>query len=403
MRRWAASGVADLLWATAETPRFDGGGGNLRQANLLVRLAEHHRITVADAGGDPIDPAVAAAVAEVVAVGGGREAPRTWSRFEQRWRDLRFVLGRGEGLEAQGQAAARARLDPVVRARRGGLVVLQHAGLAPLVEACAGPRTVLELHNDAVERSRQQAAVAPHWRHRLLWQADARRAARTLRRPLALADALVCTSDDDASRLPPGAWVVPNGVDLDRFGPTPVPAGPRICFTATLHYEPNVDGARWFVDAVLPRIRSAVPLAAFELVGRTPIPEVEALLAEPGVTGAFDVPDVRPHLAAARVAVVPVRVGTGTRLKALEAMAAGRPVVGTTVGLEGLGIEAGRHALVADDAESFAAAVVRLLDDDDLASSIATAARAFVEDVYGWGPIAEAYSAKLDVLAGGRS
>src|SRR5205823_15052400 len=99
-----------------------------------------------------------------------------------------------------------------------------------------------------------------------------------------------------------------------------------------------IDGAVWFCTGVLPQVRSAVPTASVALVGRSPAPEVEALGALDGVEVHADVPSVVPYLRAARVAIVPLRIGTGTRLKAREAMAAGRPVVGTTVGLEGLAV-----------------------------------------------------------------
>ena len=97
-----------------------------------------------------------------------------------------------------------------------------------------------------------------------------------------------------------------------------------------------------------------------------------------------------PWLSRARVAVVPLRVGSGTRLKALEAMAAGRPLVGTTVGLEGLGVLDGVHALVADTAPAFAAAIVHALEDDGLAASLTTAGRLLAED-FEWTAIGESF------------
>jgi glycosyltransferase involved in cell wall biosynthesis len=105
---------------------------------------------------------------------------------------------------------------------------------------------------------------------------------------------------------------------------------------------------------------------------------------QPGVTIRPDVPDIVEFLDAARVAVVPIRIGSGTRLKALEAMAAGRPVVGTRLGLEGLGIVTGRDAYVADSPEAMAAGVIALLGDDALANRVAAAARDLVVERFGW-------------------
>jgi glycosyltransferase involved in cell wall biosynthesis len=97
-----------------------------------------------------------------------------------------------------------------------------------------------------------------------------------------------------------------------------------------------------------------------------------------------DVPDVRPYLYRARATVVPLRVGSGTRLKALESMAAGRPVIGTSIGLAGLGIHDGEHALVADAAGTFAQAVVRVLEDDTLATELSLAGRQHVVERFRW-------------------
>jgi glycosyltransferase involved in cell wall biosynthesis len=146
---------------------------------------------------------------------------------------------------------------------------------------------------------------------------------------------------------------------------------------------------------VLPLVRSEVPGARLDLVGMRPGPEVRALAANDGVDLHADVPDVMPYLQRARVAVVPLRVGSGTRLKALEAMAAGRPVVGTTIGLSGLGLVPGRHALFADDPVAVARAVVSVLQDDGLAAGLAAAGRTFVEERYGWDRIGELFVRSL--------
>jgi glycosyltransferase involved in cell wall biosynthesis len=191
--------------------------------------------------------------------------------------------------------------------------------------------------------------------------------------------------------------VVPNGVDPDRFHPTPLPQAPTVVFTGSLNWEPNVEGLRWFCQDVWPLVRQRVPDARLEVVGRHPLAEVEALVRRPGVQLHANVPSVVPWLEGARVAVVPVRIGSGTRLKALEAMAAGRPVVGTTIGLDGLAIRSGEHALVADDAATFAGAVGDLLLDDELATRVATAGAEHARGRFPWDVVGRAY---VDVLLG---
>ncbi len=194
--------------------------------------------------------------------------------------------------------------------------------------------------------------------------------------------------------------MIPNGVDLERLRPAPILTEPCVLFPATLSYQPNVEAAVWFCMEIWPRISSAVPEARLVLAGRAPGPAVRGLERLPGVSVHGDVPSMTPYFEAARVVVVPVRVGAGTRLKALDAMAMARPVVGTTVGLEGLGIVDGRQAFVADAPEAFAAAVVKTLQSDDIARAMGAAGRDHVERGFGWDRIGEQFVAEVSRLVG---
>src|SRR5262249_19343747 len=156
--------------------------------------------------------------------------------------------------------------------------------------------------------------------------------------------------------------VVPNGVDTASFHPSAThepEVARRLVFTGTYAYRPNVDAVLSFARECWPRIRACLPDATWDIVGSAPPPNVLALAALPGmrVTGA--VPDVRPYLAGAAVAVVPIRFGGGTRLKVLEALAMGKAVVSTSLGCEGLALKSGTHLVVEDDPEAFASEVVR--------------------------------------------
>jgi glycosyltransferase involved in cell wall biosynthesis len=157
-----------------------------------------------------------------------------------------------------------------------------------------------------------------------------------------------------------------------------------------MDYRPNVDGVRWFVDEVLPRIRSQEPSFELAVVGRNPAAAVTALGARDGVSVIGAVPDPVPYLHGAAVAVVPLRAGSGTRLKVLEALAAGTPVVSTPLGVEGLDVVAGRHVEVAEGAEGFAAAVLGLLHDPARRAGLATEGRRLAEESYGWPAAVEA-------------
>jgi sugar transferase (PEP-CTERM/EpsH1 system associated) len=159
-----------------------------------------------------------------------------------------------------------------------------------------------------------------------------------------------------------------NGVDAGRFDPAgtypnPFPDGaPAIVFTGAMGYRPNIDAVTWFADAVLPRLRGRVPAPSFHIVGANPAPQVRALAAREGVFVTGTVPDVRPYLAHAAVAVAPLQIARGIQNKVLEAMAMARPVVATMGAFAGVRAEPGRDLLVADAPDAFAAAVTAVLD-----------------------------------------
>jgi glycosyltransferase involved in cell wall biosynthesis len=140
----------------------------------------------------------------------------------------------------------------------------------------------------------------------------------------------------------------------------------------------------FFCREILPLIQQAEPDVTFTIVGRSPTPAVRRLAEDAGIKVTGRVEDVRPYLQNAAVYVVPLRIGGGTRLKIFEAMAAGRAVVSTTIGAEGLPTENGRHILLADTPQEFADAVIKVLRDGSLRSSIETEGRAFVTERYDW-------------------
>lgn len=189
------------------------------------------------------------------------------------------------------------------------------------------------------------------------------------------------------------AVVVTPGVDCDLFTPvTPVEAGPEILFVGSMGYAPNVDAAEYFCRDILPRIAAVVPGVHVSIVGANPSPPVARLAADSRVTVTGFVPDVRPYYARAAAAVVPLRVGGGIRMKILEGMALGVPMVSTAVGAEGLGLVHDRDLLLADSPDAFAAAVIRLLREPDVRRRLAAQARETAVRRFSW----EAVCATLD-------
>jgi glycosyltransferase involved in cell wall biosynthesis len=155
-----------------------------------------------------------------------------------------------------------------------------------------------------------------------------------------------------------------------------------------MDYRPNIDAALWCAQEVLPLVLAGAPHAILQLVGMNPHPRLDPLRTHPNVAITGAVPDTRPYIAGAAVYVIPMRVGGGTRFKALEAMACGQAIVSTRLGVEGIPVQHEKELLLADTPADFAAAVLRLLEDlrtgGTLAAALGAGARAFVAARYGW-------------------
>ena len=183
--------------------------------------------------------------------------------------------------------------------------------------------------------------------------------------------------------------VIPNGVDTWQLQSLPeVNFSPSLLFIGNMAYWPGIDAALYFSREILPQIRKTFPDVTFWVVGSNPVSEVMALDgAHIHVTGRVE--SVIPYYERSSVCVVPLRAGTGTRLKILEAMALGRPVVSTSAGCEGLDVIAGEHLLVADNPVDFAKATIRLLEDRELYDRLTACARELVVSRYDWNVIAK--------------
>jgi polysaccharide biosynthesis protein PslH len=181
--------------------------------------------------------------------------------------------------------------------------------------------------------------------------------------------------------------VIPIAVDTGHIQPVTRQSGSKTILTlGTLHYPPNADGIRWFLHEVFPLVRRSISEASLTIVGKNPPDDLiqSALQNSNFVTVTGYVPDLRPHLQASAVVVIPVRAGSGMRVRILDAFAFGMPVVTTTVGLEGINAHHGTHVLVADTADDFAENVVRLLQDENLQATLSTNGRRLVEEHYDW-------------------
>ena len=207
--------------------------------------------------------------------------------------------------------------------------------------------------------------------------------------------------------------IIPNGVDIEDYQPDSTPVGessrsrppvgetsgldaigldahePHLIYIGSMDWYPNEDAVTFFADEVLPRIHEKLPNVQFSAVGGNPSPRVQKLAENPQILVTGRVPEIKPYFARATVFVVPLRIGSGTRLKILEALAMGKAVVSTTVGAEGLDLGIGEEILIADAPKAFAEAVLRLLTDASLRRKLGEKGRARVERDYDWRSIGE--------------
>jgi glycosyltransferase involved in cell wall biosynthesis len=376
------------LFLTPEAPYPISGGGSLRTASLLEYLGQHYDVDVIvfRQPGAP-DPASLIPTHLVRRVTVLSLPPHRRSLAARALRNAGRVIRRVPPLvdrfagfpSAVARAFGGARYD---------LGVIEHFWCAPYLEqvsaVCA--RTVLNLHNvESVLHGRCAAAEgrAAATAHRVFEGAS-----QELERAwLPRFSLVLATSQADAAlarAIAPQARVA---VYPNALPPTPLPAAgdeEAIVFSGNMEYHPNLTAVRFFRLEIWPLLRERWPLLVWRLVGKNPAAVRRFTGGDPRIEVAGAVVDAVGEIARSRVAIVPLLTGSGTRLKILEAWAAGLPVVSTTMGAEGLPVRDGETALLADGAEAFARAVTRLLTCTELRQRIGSAGRLLLEKEFTW-------------------
>ena len=386
-----------ILHLTPELPyEPGGGGGRTREFFLCRRLRElgHELVNVS-----PVLPQELERTAALEAVGVPvRVAVRPASPVEE--------VARAVSAEPEVLAAA------VVQPVRGLEMRVFRTRLREVVLAAAGeldPEVVLIGHDMAMgwADDLQPDLPAVLTCHNLTWNWYASRARRA-RGPARLAlqveawryrrfvaarlprfHTAVAVSTIEQHQLVelgcPRVALIPTGVDLDELHPLPEREGPpRVLFTGTMSYPPNRQGGSWLAERVWPLVRERVPDARLDIVGKDPPAGLQRLDGADGISVAGFVPSMAPYFEAAQVVAVPILTGAGIRVKIIEAMAAGRPVVSTSLGCEGLGLDPGRHLLVHDEPDAFADALVSLLGDQGARARLAREGRERAERDFDW-------------------
>lgn len=392
-----------ILVLTSAVPYPPHGGGRARMYAVLRHLCRDHTVDlIALARPEELihRDALERLCSQVTFLPAppGRVGPRRWAKAV---RDL--VLLRAYDA------------DPGIRqavqevATRYDLIQVENAYMMPYVASVRGVPKTLDIFGTWAagvwrdlapqESSLDRLKVIAAW-------LKAKRVEKSLSR---LFDAVYVVSEMDRAYLSAidprlRIYVVSNGLDIDHFLPAPEPSPPpfHLVFTGAMDYTANQDAVRYFHREILPRIDRQLPEVRFWVVGRDPGPHLAALARDPRIMLTGGVDDVRPYLARATVMIVPMRLGSGTRIKIMEALAMAKSVVSTRAGAEGLRVVPGKHLMVADGPDAFAAEVVRLARDPAERQRLGREGRALVEAEYDWRVVLAPLSQAVHEVVGRR-
>ncbi|RLC91060.1 MAG: glycosyl transferase family 1 [Chloroflexi bacterium] len=384
-----------ILFLTPQLPYPPHKGTALRNWGLISGLAERHRVSLLSFQSPGQDSQPAPLLIETCAR--VETVPQPERTIRDRLRDLLFTRQPDMALRLASESFAR-RLENWLARESFDVVHIEGIELAPYLDVieAAQPRPLVLFDDHNCEYLLQKRVCLTDMRVPARWPGAAysfvqwRRLLRYESQICRRADRVLAVSDPDAAELralSPGldVTVVPNGIDTHVYQPLiPNPKSQTLVFTGTMDFRPNVDAVLWFARQVLPLVRAEVGEARLVVVGQRPHPRLDELRAAPAITLTGWVEDTRPYIAEAAVYVAPLRMGGGTRLKLLEAMAMGRPVVATRLGAEGFPVTHGREMLLADTPFDFAAEVVGLLRAPEQGAELGRAGRAFVEERYDW-------------------
>ena len=395
-----------VLWVKAGKLLPLDTGGKIRSYNIIRLLAAQHQVTLLTYYGGQRDTGYEREIAYRFpgAVTNFTAAPAE--------NTIRHIISYLVNLRASAPCAVSKFADPETRRTIEVWFKDQLFDIAVcdfLSASLDFPRTlsiptVLFQHNVESALWGRQAHWETNWLKKLAFKIEAGKMARYERGALRRFHHIIAVSDHDreqmklmveASRI----TVVPTGVDLDRYRGALDTSSTQglVLFLGSMDWEANIDAVEYFCRDVWPQVLAKVPGARFRIVGRNPHARVQKL-ASTSVEVTGTVPSVVEHLRDARVFVVPLRIGGGTRLKIYEAMAMGKAVVSTSVGAEGLDVNHGRNILLADDAATFAEGVAMFLHDEELCRRYGAGAIELA-DRHGWPVIANRFAEVLEKVA----
>ena len=376
-----------LLYIAHRVPYPPDKGERVRAFHEIKTLSEHFRITLAALAHSKEDREAVASLREwchrvLVASAGGRLGLV---------RGALSLLAGGSITKGYFHSRHLRKLIAAEAAREPfDLVMGYSSSTLPYVLAAPAPARVIDLV-DVDSAKWFSYADAARWPKRWLYRREAAGVRHLERQAVEHCDAVLLVSQAESAALGCSSdkvVAVGNGVDTACFAPDAVPPadiGPAsLVFTGTMDYRPNIEAVCWFARHVWPNLQRAVPELTFIIVGRSPSRDVRQLSKLTGVTVIGTVPDVRPYLAAASVAICPLQIARGVQNKTLEAMAMGRAVIASSSALEGLDVEIGEDVLRADTPAEWRSTTRALLGDSRLRDRLGRSARAGVEARYQW-------------------
>ena len=393
-----------ILWVKANKLLPVHSGGDIRSYHIARQLARKHELTFLSYYDGKPDSDYERELGEnfsgAVCVCTGKAETSTLARgtdyLVRLPSQLPYAVGRFDCT------AVRQKLAGWFRDRRFDVVICDFLDAAVNFPHELTIHSVLFQHNVESEIWRRHAATESNPIKRRVYAVEFRKMQRYENSTVRKFHHVIAVSEHDRSLME--AWVegsritvVPTGVDLQQYQPDfAFKPAPVALFVGAMDWEPNVDAMEYFCQDIWPSIVARVPGAKLRIVGRSPGDRVRKLANESiEVTGR--VPSIAEHLREARVVVVPLRIGGGTRLKIYEAMAAGKAVVSTSVGAEGLDVHHGRDIVLADHPRSFSDAVITLLSDDNLRAKYERAAAELARQ-YDWSVIGEKFGHTLEII-----
>jgi glycosyltransferase involved in cell wall biosynthesis len=395
-----------ILWVKANKILPVRSGGNVRSYHILRRLAlRHELIFFSYYGGAPdaeYEEELARQFPGAVCLCTGKHRPNSLSRGLDYLARLAmptpYAVSRFETVGVQ------KKLKTWFEERLFDVAVCDFLDAAVNFPSHLAIPTFLFQHNVESEIWRRHASTARNPAKRFLYRVEFAKMLNYEQSVVGKFHHIIAVSEHDRHLM--SKWtdsaritVVPTGVDLQQYrpGPSSATSEPLVLFVGAMDWEPNIDAVEYFCHEIWPTIQARVPAARFRIVGRDPVRRVQKLASSSvEVTGA--VPSVVDHLRESAVVVVPLRVGSGTRLKIYEAMAAGKAVVSTSVGAEGLDVHHDQDILLADEPDAFARSVTMLLQDVELRRRYERAAAALVAK-YDWAAIGDRFGQVLETLA----